>query len=103
MKRVKDVCAHPDGALVVEWTEPGRGAGLVWLWLRCTECGRYVRRVQDAAPAVGSTLSEVDWDALRARDRSTPWPRRRLLFGVLAAQLAVLGLMLAWGVTHLPH
>jgi hypothetical protein len=87
----------------MEWGEPGHGGGLVWLWLRCDRCGAYVRRPSDVAPPRGAHVAEVDWGALRARDTAAPWPRRSLLFGAIAGQLAVLGAMIAWGVSHLPH
>lgn len=87
----------------MEWSEPGRGAGLWWLWLRCERCGGYVRRPGSLVPSRGARLADVDWDALRAGAARPPWPRRAVLLAVIAGQLGVLGVMLAWGVSHLPH
>lgn len=86
----------------MEWAEPG-SPGMVWLWLRCDRCEGYVRRRESVAPPRGARVVDVDWDALRARDVAPPWPRRRIMLAVVAGQLGVLGVMLAWGVSHLPH
>ena len=86
----------------MEWAEPGPGTGLVWLRLRCERCGERHRRLADAAPPRGTRLSDVDWAGIRASEWS-PRPSRLLIGAVIAVQLAVLGLMLALALTHLPH
>lgn len=70
--------------------------------LRCERCGERHRWLAESAPPRGMRLSEVDWAGLRASERG-PRPSLLLIGTVIAVQLAVLGLMLALALTHLPH